>query len=63
MDAFPWDDIAKHGWSCTTPKNSKPLPLHLPTVILFIAFHRFDVLFGKGKVLQEYTGNMRANVW
>jgi hypothetical protein len=63
MDAFPWDGIANHVWSCPTPENSKPLPLHMPTVIAFIApTHRFDVLFGKGKVLREYTGNVRANV-
>jgi hypothetical protein len=62
MDSFPWDGIANHGWSCATPENSKPLPLHLPTVIAFIAPRRFDVLFGKGRVLREYTGNVRANV-
>ena len=61
MDAFPWDDIVNYGCSCTTPENSKPLPLHLPTVTAFIAPHRFDVLFGKGKFLREYTGNVRAN--
>jgi hypothetical protein len=62
MDAFPWDGIANQAWSCTTPDNSMPLPLHLPTVIAFIAPRRFDVLFGKGRVLREYTGNVRANV-
>jgi hypothetical protein len=63
MDAFPWDGIVDHGWSCTTPENSKPLPLHIPSAVTaFITPRRFDVLFGKGKALREYTGNVRVNV-
>jgi hypothetical protein len=62
MDAFPWHGIANHGWSGTTPENSKSLPLHLPTMKAFITPRPFDVLFGKGRALRDYTGNMRANV-
>jgi hypothetical protein len=63
MDSFPWNGIASHGWSCTTPENGKPLPLHLlSAVTAFITPRRFDVLFGKGRVLRKYTGNVRVDV-
>jgi hypothetical protein len=47
--------------SCTRPENSKPLPLHTPTLKAFTAPHRFDVLFGTGYTLREHTGNVQAN--
>jgi hypothetical protein len=51
-----------NGPSCTSPENSKHLPLYPPAVKKFNAHpRRFDVLFGLHKTLREHTGNVHAD--